>query len=111
MTEVAGLPMSTQDCGLAETIRLSGQEVSRPWVTMPPREWPETPTPIPVLRCPASGPLVLRARVLVMIWETSLEVLPLLTSPKWWLKCGAGTTKPAAARARMMNREFCGLLP
>ncbi|MBP2328504.1 hypothetical protein JOF56_008889 [Kibdelosporangium banguiense] len=23
---------------------LSGQEVSGPWVTMPPSEWPETPT-------------------------------------------------------------------
>jgi len=53
---------------------------------MPPREWPETPTPMVVLMCPASGPLVLRARVLVRIWETSLEVLPLLTSPKLWLK-------------------------
>ncbi|MEV6714620.1 hypothetical protein AB0M48_21595 [Lentzea sp. NPDC051208] len=67
--------------------------------------------PIPVLMRPASGPLALSARVLVRTCETSLEVLPLLTSSKLWLKCGAGTTKPAEASARMMNREFCGLLP
>src|SRR5690348_11470150 len=36
-TELDGLPMSTQDWGLAEMIRLSGQEVSRPCVIMPPR--------------------------------------------------------------------------
>lgn len=64
-----------------------------------------------VLMRPASGPLALRARVLVRIWDTSREVLPLLTPSKLWLKCGAGTMKPAAASARMMNREFCGLLP
>jgi hypothetical protein len=46
-----------------------------------------------------------------MISETSLEVLPLLTSLKLCWKCGAGTMNPAAASARMMNSEFCGLLP
>ncbi len=66
---------------------------------------------MPVLMRPANGPLALSARVLVMICETSLEVLPLLTSLKLWLKCGAGTMKPAEASARMMNSEFCGLLP
>jgi hypothetical protein len=92
-------------------IRLSGQAVSRPWVIMPPKEWPETPTPMLVLMRPASGPLALRARVLVRIWETSREVLPDVTSGKLCWKCGAGTMKPAAASARMTNREFCGLLP
>jgi hypothetical protein len=63
-----------------------------------------------VLRCPASGPLVEGEGVGQDLGDV-LEVLPLLTSPKLWLKYGAGTTKPAAARALMMNREFCGLLP
>jgi DsbC/DsbD-like thiol-disulfide interchange protein len=99
------------DWGLAEMMRLSGQEVRSPWVIMPPSEWPETPTPMSVRMRPASGPLALRARVLVRICETSWEVLPVLTSSKLWLKCGAGTMKPASASRRMMKREFWGLLP
>jgi hypothetical protein len=48
-TDGLGLPMSTQDMGIAAVIRASGQAVSRPWVVMPPIEWPETPRPTAVL--------------------------------------------------------------
>jgi hypothetical protein len=102
--------MSRQDWGLAEMIRLSGQAVSRPWVVMPPMEWPQAPTPMSVRTCPASGPLVLRARVFVSAWETSREVLPLLTSFRLCWKWGDGTMKPAAARPGA-NVEFAGLPP
>lgn len=70
--------MSTQDMGIAAVTRASGQDVSRPWVVMPPIEWPETPTPTAVSMWPAGGsPAVLRARVRVMTSETSLDWLPL----------------------------------
>lgn len=71
--------MCTVANGTAATMRSSGQAVSRPWVVIPPRECPATPTPVAVSRRPANGEpgVVLSASVLVRTSETSWDWLPL----------------------------------